>query len=70
MLIYQGLLVIFAGLFGVFLSPFAAFQQFKITQTIAMAETNAFFQKQLDILKANNERLTNQVADMTKSVDR
>ena len=70
MIINSGILVVVSGLFGVALAPYAAFQQQKITQTIAMKETNEFFQKQLDILHASNGRLSEQVGDMTQSVDR
>ena len=69
MIINHGIFVVISGLFGVFLSPFAAFQQTKITQTIAMKETNEFFQKQLDILHESNAKLEGQVKEMTQSVD-
>jgi len=64
-----GLLVVLTGISSLFLSPFAVFQQYKITQTIAMKETNVFFQGQLDVLKANNTRLSHQVGEMTTSID-
>lgn len=70
MIINSGILVIISGLFGVALAPYAAFQQQKITQTIAMKETNEYFEKQLTILKASNERLSEQNKHMTESVDK
>ena len=70
MIINSGILVIISGLFGVALAPYAAFQQQKITQTIAMKETNEYFEKQLTILKASNERLSEQNKHMTEAVDK
>lgn len=69
MLINGGLFVFISGLFGIGFSPYAAFQQQKITQTIAMKETNAFFEKELERLRKNNQKLSQNVSEMTSSID-
>ncbi|CAB9501481.1 expressed unknown protein [Seminavis robusta] len=69
LILHHGILVVVSGVFGVGLAPYAAFQQTKITHATAMKQTNEFFQKQLNILKALNNQLIGQVADMTKSID-
>lgn len=67
-LLYHGIFVVISGLLGVFLSPFAAFQQMKMTQSIAMKETNTFFENQLDILKESNKNLSLRIQDLTETV--
>jgi hypothetical protein len=40
----QGILVVLiSGIFGALLSPFAAFQQIKLTQTVVIQETNVSY---------------------------
>ena len=70
LLIYSGVFVIISGTFGVALSPFETFQQMKVTQSTAMVETNAFFERQLEILKKNIQNLSGQVAALTKCAGR
>eukprot|EP00525_Craspedostauros_australis_P013159 CAMPEP_0198110196 /NCGR_PEP_ID=MMETSP1442-20131203/2216_1 /TAXON_ID= /ORGANISM="Craspedostauros australis, Strain CCMP3328" /LENGTH=261 /DNA_ID=CAMNT_0043766153 /DNA_START=84 /DNA_END=869 /DNA_ORIENTATION=- len=57
-----------SSLLGVAAGPFAAFQEQKITQAKALAETNEKFSEEVDHLKNENVRLTTQLESLGSSV--
>jgi len=67
---YGSPIVWITGAFGVVLAPFATFQQQKLTQCEALAETNAFFKAEVERLAANNEKLSGTVNELEGTVDK
>ena len=61
-------LVWVSGLFGIIIAPTAAFQQHKLTQVEALAQTNERLSSEVDQLTAENGRLTASVQQMEESV--
>ena len=61
-------LVWVSGLLGVIIAPTAAFQQHKLTQVEALAQTNERLSSEVDQLTAENGRLQASVQQMEESV--
>jgi len=62
--------VLISGALGLVLSPYAAFQQRKITQTQALKETNEVMEAEVAHLTAENVRLETSVQKVQQSVAR
>lgn len=62
--------VMVSSILGILLSPYAAFQQRKITQTEALKQTVEYMQTEVDYLTTENDRLSNQVHSVEESVSK
>jgi len=61
-------IIFVTGVLGLVLSPYAAFQQRKITQVEALKETNEAMEEEVTKLTAENNRLEAQVQKMEETV--
>ena len=57
-----------SGFLGLIIAPMAAFQQHKLTQVEALAQTNERLSSEVDQLSAENGRLQASVQQMEESV--
>lgn len=62
--------VLVSAMLGILLSPYAAFQQRKLTETEALRQTVEQFEEEVNYLQVENARLKNQVATMEESVSK
>ena len=60
--------VYISGAIGAIVSPMAAIQQNKLTQVVALKETNARMRDEVDQLKAENVKLSTHVSSLESSV--
>jgi len=60
--------VLVSGFLGLLLSPYAAFQQRKLTQVEALGQTNAVLEAQVSELEVENAKLRKSVQEMEESV--
>jgi C4-dicarboxylate-specific signal transduction histidine kinase len=63
-------LVIASAVLGLIAAPYAVFQQQKITQVEALAETNKRVREEVDQLQRENRRLQENVEELESSVKR
>jgi DNA gyrase/topoisomerase IV subunit A len=64
----QHVSILVSSVFGVLLAPAAAFQQRKLTETVALKETNERLQEEVAQLEQERARLDAHKEEMTKSV--
>lgn len=69
-IIEQSLVVILAGVLSCAMGPFAYYQQTQLTDVRTLQETHEAVQAEVDRLKASNERLSKNIADLSATVDR
>lgn len=62
--------VLISGTLGLILSPYAAFQQRKLTQTEALHQTNELLEHEVNHLSIENSKLTKQVQHIEESVSK
>jgi hypothetical protein len=62
--------VLVSAVLGIILSPYAAFQQRKLTETEALRQTVEQFEEEVNYLEVENARLKNQVTAMEESVSK
>lgn len=60
--------VFVTGLLGIFIAPYSALQEQKITDTKAMQQTNAAMERELANLKEQNERIAHENERLEESV--
>ena len=60
--------VMVSSMLGLVVAPTAAMQQQKLTQVVALDQTNDRMESEVELLEAENARLTAQVQEMEKTV--
>ena len=60
--------VMVSSMLGLVVAPTAAMQQQKLTQVVALDQTNDRMESEVELLEAENARLTAQVQQMEKTV--
>eukprot|EP01083_Nonionella_stella_P044868 120707_1 len=62
-------MVIFAGICGSVVAPYAYYQQTKLTDIIALKETHEAVKREVDRLQSENVRLNETVGDLSETID-
>ena len=69
MVVEGGGIVIVAGILSILLGPYAYFQQTRLTDIATLKETAAVIQVEVNKLKAENGRLTQNIDELGNTID-